>query len=97
MKEVYTEIGIGNPTFINSQINEGQNEERVSGFVPMEFKHAYVRFYLGFIVLSWTFPFVWFRSHKNQIIFELGGFRITLKKKFKIKILFGLYGLGKGK
>ncbi|MHA1540464.1 MAG: hypothetical protein ACTSXL_00720 [Alphaproteobacteria bacterium] len=91
-KEFYTEIGIGNPSFINTQINEGQSEKRISGFKKMRLKQIYIRAYLGLIVFSFTFPFIWFRKQKMQIIFEIGAFRITLKKKFRIKFLIGFYG-----
>ncbi len=94
-KEFYTEIGIGNPSFINTQINEGKNETRIVGFRKMRLKQIYIRAYLGLIVFSITLPFLWFRKHKMQIIFEIGSFRITLKKKFRIKFLLGFYGVEK--
>ncbi|MBN2675769.1 MAG: hypothetical protein JXR30_00770 [Alphaproteobacteria bacterium] len=97
MKEVFTEIGIGNFSFINTQINTGKEEERVIGFVPMNLKAIYFRFYLGWITFGMTLPSLRFRPHKKQAILELGEIRITLKKKFRIKILFGLWGTKKDK
>ncbi|MBN1783678.1 MAG: hypothetical protein JW812_01795 [Alphaproteobacteria bacterium] len=94
-KEFYTEIGFGNPTFVNTQINEGKKETRVSGFKSMDLKQIYMRLYLGWIVFSITLPFIWFRAHKKQIIFELGAVRLTLKKNFKFKLLLGFYGIEK--
>ncbi|MCT4552842.1 MAG: hypothetical protein N4A44_04190 [Alphaproteobacteria bacterium] len=93
-KEVYTEIGIGNETFINSQINdENHNEERVKGFISMNFKQVYFRIWFAWFVVGITFPSIWFRKHKKQMIFELGGIRFTLKNKFRFKCLFGMYGI----
>ncbi len=95
-EEVYTEIGIGNPTFINSQINDkNNNETRVKGFIPLKLQHCYIRIWFAYFVIGLTLPYVWFRKHKKQIIFDFGGIRFTLKNKFRFKLLFGLYGIKK--
>jgi hypothetical protein len=79
MKKVYAEIGFGNDTFINTEIeNEDDSEYRVPKFVkPPKVIGYYLRF--------WIFKKVFiFSTYK--------GFEIRTKDRNKLKILFGVAG-----
>lgn len=84
-KYVYSEIGIGNETFFSTEIeiienNKEIKEYRVSKFIkPKHIKGIYLRI--------WIFK-------KVLIISTKEGFKIQNKKKNKLKILFGIQGVG---
>ena len=78
MKKVFAEIGIGNKTFLSTEIEEGINEYRISSFVlPGEIKELYFRF--------WIFKKIFILSTKD-------GFKIKNKDKNKFKALLGFGG-----
>jgi hypothetical protein len=76
--KIFAELGFGNPTFCNTEIEKGIYEHRVSKFiVPPKIKGIYFRF--------WVWKRVFVVSSKN-------GFSITQKDKMKLKVLFGVEG-----
>ena len=78
MKKVYSEIGLGNPSFLSTEIEEGNKESRVSKFIlPKKIEGVYLRF--------WIFKKVFIISSKNGIVLQS-------KDKNKFKILFGVQG-----
>lgn len=77
--KTFTEIGIGNDTFINTETEypDGK-EERTPGFIKMSLKAIYLRVWIGkrvFIIAS------------NE------GFKLTKKNKNKFKVLLGFEGV----
>ena len=78
MKKVFTEIGIGNKTFLSTEIEEGAEEYRISNFIlPKKIKSLYFRL--------WIFKKVFILSTNH-------GFEIRNKDRNKIKIIFGISG-----
>ena len=78
MKKVYSEIGLGNPSFLSTEIEEGNKESRVSKFIlPKKIEGVYLRF--------WIFKKVFIISSKNGIVLQN-------RDKNKFKILFGVQG-----
>lgn len=74
----FTEIGIGNDTFINTEIEFPTGEEvRHPGFYPMRLTSLYVRVWIG--------QTVWILSTSN-------GLERKTKPRKAIKILLGLAG-----
>jgi hypothetical protein len=79
--KIFTEIGIGNDTFINTETEyPNGKEERTSGFVKMKLKAIYLRIWIGKRVL---------------IIASNEGFKLTKKSKNKFKFLLGFEGVEK--
>ncbi len=80
MKRIYAEIGFGNGTFLSTEVEEGNHEYRIQGFIlPEMIKGVYLRF--------WIFKRVLIISTNN-------GFEINTKDRNKLKILFGISGDG---
>lgn len=78
MKRIYTEIGIGNESFISTEIEEGDKEERFPKFIkPKKIDEFYFRF--------WIFKKVFIISTKDFI-------KLKTKTKNKFKIIFGIAG-----
>lgn len=79
MKQIFTEIGLGNPTFINTEIEHPNgHEERRPGFMPMKrLKSLYLRLWLGKTVYSADIR---------------RGFKRTRKPRKAFKLLFGIHG-----
>lgn len=78
MKKVYSEIGLGNDTFLSTEIEEGESEYRVPKFLrPPKIIGFYFRF--------WIFKKVFIFSTYN-------GFETRIKDRNKLKILFGMTG-----
>jgi hypothetical protein len=79
MKKVYAEIGFGNDTFLNTEIeNEDDTEYRIPKFIkPPKINGFYFRF--------WIFKKVFIFSTND-------GFKIKNKDRNKLKILFGVAG-----
>ena len=76
--KVYSEIGYGNPSLISSEIEYSDGSElRLPGFKKMHIEGVYFR--------------LWFRN-SVFILSSRDGFKIQLKNKKKLKILFGLQG-----
>jgi len=79
MLEIYAEIGYGNPSFCNTEIEKGKREHRVGRFIlPPKIKGIYLRI--------WIAKKVYVLSTKN-------GFKITDKNRKKFKFLFGVEGV----
>lgn len=78
MKKVFAEIGIGNKTFLSTEIEEGPSEFRIPQFVlPKKIEGYYVRL--------WIFRCV--------IIFSTNeGIKLQKKTSNHLKILFGISG-----
>jgi len=76
--KIFAEIGYGNPNFLSTEIEKGEQEKRVSRFViPPKIEGIYFRFWVGKRVLV--------LSTKN-------GFSLKKKDRVKLKILFGIEG-----
>ena len=74
----FTEIGIGNPTFINTEKEFPDGKEiRNPGFVKMKIIGLYFR--------------LWIRK-KVFIISSKEGFKIQTKNRNKFKLLLGIIG-----
>ncbi len=79
MKKVYAEMGLGNPTFLSTEIEE-DNEYRISKFIfPKKISGIYFRF--------WFFKKVIIISSKDGIVSQK-------KNENKFKLLFGVQGIG---
>lgn len=76
----FTEIGIGNGHFIETETERGDVETRAKGFVPMRLVSVYLRLWIGYrvFILSWR-----------------GGFVRQRKDRKKFKLLFGIEGCPK--
>lgn len=79
MKKVFAEIGIGNKTFLSTEIEDGSNEFRISQFIlPKKIKGYYFRL--------WVF--------RRVIIFSTNeGIKLQKKTNNNFKILFGVSGI----
>lgn len=78
MEKIFAEIGIGNDTFLSTEVENGDKEYRIPMFVkPKIIKGYYLRF--------WIFKSVFILSTNS-------GFEVTKKNKNKLKILFGVSG-----
>ncbi|MEC9292094.1 MAG: DUF3977 family protein [Pseudomonadota bacterium] len=79
--KVFTEIGFGNETFINTELEDDHgNETRQPGFVSFSLKGIYLRIWIGYKVF---------------VASTVNGFSITKKPKRRFKFLFGLEGIPK--
>tara|TARA_R110000868_G_scaffold138329_1_gene352342 strand:+ start:55981 stop:56235 length:255 start_codon:yes stop_codon:yes gene_type:complete len=79
--QIFTEIGFGSDTFINTETEYSDGSEvRKSGFVKMKVKAIYIRIWIGKSVF---------------ILASNEGFKYTKKKKSKFKFLFGVEGVRK--
>jgi len=79
MKKVYSEIGIGNKSFLSTEYESNNNEYRVNKLVfPDKLKEIYFR--------------VWIRKSLLIISF-FKGIKLTKKDKSKFKLVFGFGGL----
>ncbi|OGN01322.1 MAG: hypothetical protein A3I26_02015 [Candidatus Yanofskybacteria bacterium RIFCSPLOWO2_02_FULL_43_10] len=79
MKKIFAEIGLGNETFLSTEIEESDGEYRISGFIiPKKIKGCYIRI--------WVFKTVFIISTDN-------GFEIKKKDKKRLKIIFGISGI----
>lgn len=79
MKKVFAEIGIGNKTFLSTEIEEGLGESRIPQFIlPKKIEGYYLRF--------WVF--------RRVIIFSTNeGVKLQKKTGNHFKILFGISGI----
>lgn len=77
--KIYTEIGYGNPTFINTEIEYPDGtEKRIPGFKKMNVNDLYFRVWLGTEV---------------YILSTKDGFKKQIKNRSNLKILFGIQGV----
>ena len=78
----FTEIGIGNPTFINTETEYPNGKEiRTPGFIRMKVIGLYFRLWI---------------KRKVIIISSVEGFKIQEKNRNNFKLLFGIIGKEKG-
>jgi len=78
MKKYFAEIGLGNDTFLSTEIEEGDKEYRIPKFIkPRKINGYYLRF--------WIFKKVFIFSTNH-------GFEINKKDRNNLKILFGVSG-----
>jgi hypothetical protein len=78
MKKTFAEIGLGNDTFLSTEIEENENEYRIPKFIkPKKIIDYYFRF--------WIFKKIFVFSTKD-------GFKIKTKDRNKLKIIFGVSG-----
>ena len=71
--KIYTEIGFGNSTFINTEKEYPDgHEERVPGFIKMDFEGVYLRIWFGRRVI---------------IISTINGFKTQIKNRSNFKAL----------
>ncbi len=76
--KIFAELGYGNATFFNTEIEKGEYEHRVPKFiVPKKIEGIYFRF--------WVWKRVFVVSTNN-------GFSFSKKDRVKLKILFGVEG-----
>ncbi len=76
--KIFAELGLGNPTFFNTEIEKGEQEKRVSRFViPPKIEGIYFRFWVGKSVL---------------VLATKNGIALKKKDRVKLKILFGIEG-----
>lgn len=78
MKKIYAEIGLGNPSFLSTEIEECKKEYRIAKLIfPKKKRDFYLR--------------VWILN-KVFIISTLDGFVVQNKKRNDLKLLFGIGG-----
>ena len=78
MVHKYVEIGIGNETFINTEIEyDDGTEKRQKGFVKLKVDEVYIRCWIGY---------------KVYILSSKEWFKKDHKKKQKFKLLLGIAG-----
>jgi hypothetical protein len=78
MIKIYAEIGYGNASFCNTEIERGELEHRIAKFIfPPKIEGIYVR--------------LWIRN-KVYVLSSKNGFSITLKNRKAFKLLFGIEG-----
>ncbi|KKR23976.1 MAG: Group-specific protein [Candidatus Yanofskybacteria bacterium GW2011_GWD2_39_48] len=78
MKRVYAEVGFGNKEFLSTEIEENDNEYRISSFnLPKNIDDYYLR--------VWILRTVMILSTKD-------GIKIAKKKKNRFKLIFGIGG-----
>lgn len=78
MKQVYAEMGIGNETFLSTEIEEGGHERRIKGFhLPKKITDVYVRIWVG---------------KRVMIVSTKDGVKFVRKEKQGLKILVGVGG-----
>jgi len=76
--KIFAEIGFGNASFCNTEIEKGSLEHRVARFiVPPKIAGVYIRLWLGKRVF---------------VVSTRNGFTTTLKNRNKFKLLLGLEG-----
>tara|TARA_Y100000310_G_C20590602_1_gene767792 strand:+ start:1069 stop:1314 length:246 start_codon:yes stop_codon:yes gene_type:complete len=81
MREIFAEMGLGNANILSTEIEDGDKEYRVKGFVaPKKIRGIYIRI--------WLFK-------KVFILSSLNGFELIRKRKNKFKIIFGIRGTDK--
>jgi len=84
MIKIFAEAGIGNKSFFSTEIEKGNLEHRVKGFIiPPKIKGFYIRVWLAKRVYAFS---------SNRF------FNTTYKGRVKFKLIFGIEGknLGSG-
>ena len=76
--KIFAEIGIGNKNFVSTEIEKGNLEHRVKGFlIPPKIEGFYIRVWLGKRVYALSI---------NRF------FNTTYKGRVKFKFIFGIEG-----
>lgn len=75
--KIFTEIGYGNRHIISTEIEKGQQEKRVCGFVRMHITGVYLRVWIGY---------------KVYILSSDNGFETRTKNRRAFKFLLGIAG-----
>jgi len=76
--KIFAELGFGNSTFCNTEIEKGKYEHRIPRFItPPKIEGVYLRI--------WIWKRVFVLSSNN-------GFSLNQKDKVKLKVLFGIEG-----
>lgn len=75
---IFTEIGFGNASFINTEIEIGDRERRVRGCVRMHVQGVYLRVWIG--------RRVWILSTRQ-------GYKTMMKNRSTFKLLLGFEGV----
>ncbi len=76
--KIFAEIGIGNSTFLSTEIEKGKLEHRVKGFIiPPKIEGLYIRVWIAKRVYALS---------SNRF------FNTTKKEKNKFKLIFGIEG-----
>lgn len=79
IKKVYAEIGIGNQTFLSTEIESGRREVRIPKFIlPENIRGVYFRLWI---------------MKKVFILSSREGIKFKRKDKNRLKILFGIQGV----
>ena len=79
-KKVFAEVGLGNETFLSTEVETGKTEERINKFIrPKKIN--------GFYFRIWMF--------KRVIIFSTyDGIKLQKKQQNRLKIILGVEGVG---
>ena len=75
--EIFTEIGLGNPSFVSREIEKDGREKRIKGCVRYRIRGVYLRLWLGYRVI---------------ILSTLNGFEIEQKPRRAFKFILGVRG-----
>lgn len=78
MKKIFAEIGVGNKTFLSTEIEEGSNELRIPKLIlPKKIEGYYLRLWIFRRVIIFS---------TNEVI------KLQKKTSSHLKILFGISG-----
>ena len=79
MLKIFAEIGYGNPSLCNTEIEKGKLEHRVKSFIlPPKINGIYIRIWI---------------NKKVYALSSKSGFKITDKNRKKFKLLLGIEGI----
>lgn len=76
--KIFTEIGIGNQSFISTEVERGEREHRVRGFIRMRVRAIYLRLWVG---------------RTAYILSTKRGFETMPKNRKAFKLLLGFEGI----
>lgn len=74
--QIYTEVGVGNKSFISTEIEMGEGEYRVRGFVMGKFVSLYLRVWIG---------------RRVVIVDSREGVKFQSKGRSTVKVLLGVH------
>ena len=76
--QIFAEIGLGNTTFISTEIEKGVHEKRIARFiVPPRIRGVYIRIWVYLFVIAFS---------TNRLV------NWQRKNKTKFKLIFGIEG-----
>lgn len=76
--KIFTEFGIGNASFINTEVEIGDRERRVRGCIRMRLRAVYGRVWIG---------------QKVYLVSTNKGFQIIQKNRKTFKLILGFEGV----